>query len=64
MISFLKYLVYAMIIYILFSFVPENRVCLTDLFLIITIIMTFNISYEYVEGMSNSYIENLNHIIK
>jgi hypothetical protein len=57
MINTLKYLVYTMSIYVLFSFIPKNKVCLLDLSLIITLIISFNLAYDLIENKTNPFIE-------
>lgn len=47
--NYLKYLVYTMVLYLLFSFIPKNKVILLDLLTIITILIIFNITYELLE---------------
>ena len=57
MINALKYLVYAMTIYVLLSFIPEKKVCLVDLLLIIILIISFNFIYEFIETKKNPILE-------
>jgi len=57
MINALKYLVYAMTIYVLLSFIPEKKVCLVDLLLIIILIISFNLIYEFIETNKNPILE-------
>ena len=57
MINSLKYLVYAMTIYVLLSFIPEKKVCLVDLLLIIILIISFNLIYEFIETNKNPILE-------
>ena len=57
MINALKYLVYAMTIYVLLSFIPEKKVCLVDLLLIIILIISFNFIYEFIETNKNPILE-------
>jgi hypothetical protein len=47
--NYLKYLVYAMVLYLLFTFIPKNKIILTDLLLIVTILILFNIFYDLLE---------------
>ena len=47
--NYLKYLVYAMVLYLLFTFIPKNKIILTDLLVIVTILILFNIFYDLLE---------------
>ena len=47
--DYLKYLVYAMVLYLLFTFVPNNKIYLTDLLTMVMSIMIFNITYDFLE---------------
>lgn len=72
MINTLKYLVYSMIIYILFSFIPNKKISLYDTLLLVTVITIFNLTTDLVELQtknfvyekfnSNKIIENLDNI--
>ncbi len=57
MINALKYLVYAMTIYVLLSFIPQNKVRLFDLLLIIILIISFNLAYDFIETNQNPFVE-------
>lgn len=47
--NYLKYLVYAMVLYLLFTFIPKNKIILIDLLIIVTILILFNIFYDLLE---------------
>ena len=47
--NYLKYLVYAMILYLLFTFIPKNKIILTDLLIIVTTLILFNIFYDLLD---------------
>ena len=53
----IKYLVYGMIIYILFSYVPQNKLPLTDVLVITIVIMMTYMLLDFIAPYNN--IENL-----
>lgn len=54
--NYLKYLVYAMILYLLFTFIPKNKIYLIDLLTIVASLIAFNVAYDLLEMTLNKSV--------
>ena len=54
--NYLKYLVYAMVLYLLFTFIPKNKIYLIDLLSIVASLIVFNVSYDLLEITFNKSV--------
>ena len=54
--NYLKYLVYAMVLYLLFTFIPKNKVYLVDLLTMVAALITFNVAYDLLEMTFNKNV--------
>ena len=54
--NYLKYLVYAMVLYLLFTFIPKNKIYLIDLLTIVASLIVFNVAYDLLEITFNKSV--------
>ena len=54
--NYLKYLVYAMVLYLLFTFIPKNKIYLIDLLTMVASLIAFNVAYDLLEMTFNKSV--------
>lgn len=54
--NYLKYLVYAMVLYLLFTFIPKNKIYLIDLLTMVASLIAFNVAYDLLEMTLNKSV--------